>query len=217
MLSQSDLLNVLSAHVSPIMARSILALSLSWSRVEMERLRPGDGTRLLAELEKGVRLYVHDPDHQDRCLKRLSILLVESGEGGGAPASIEPIHLNVRQERDVIVARGAGREFCRDSGFPDAIQIRVATAISELARNIVQYVGEGRISIEPPSDGRPGVQVVAEDDGPGIAHLDEILSGAYRSRSGMGVGLAGTKRMMDDFEIETAADRGTKITTRKYL
>ena len=93
----------------------------------------------------------------------------------------------------------------------------MTTAISELARNIVQYAGGGEIVLSSsPGGQRCFVQVVASDRGPGIANLDAIFSGEYQSRTGMGKGLSGTRELVDDFEVETSNSTGTKITARMY-
>ena len=94
-------------------------------------------------------------------------------------------------------------------GYSSTGQTRLATAVSELARNIVQYAGEGEIHFLPTA--APGIEVVAKDHGPGIPNLEQILNGTYKSRHGMGLGLRGVKRLGDRFEVQTAAGRGTTV------
>ncbi len=127
----------------------------------------------------------------------------------------------VRREADIVSVRDRVRRVARDLGFDSTTQIKVTTAISELTRNIYEYAQTGAITlaVAERDDATVGLQVVARDDGPGIdeARLHAIMRGSYRSGSGMGVGLAGTRRLMDEFEIETKLGEGTRITVIKWL
>ena len=102
-------------------------------------------------------------------------------------------------------------------GFDSTEQIKIVTAVSELSRNIHSYVGEGEIILRAPPDGQRGIEIVALDDGPGIPNLDEILAGDYKSKSGMGLGLRGCKRLMTNFEVQTSPEAGTRVTMTKIL
>lgn len=125
--------------------------------------------------------------------------------------------LAIRYEPDVVTARQKTRGLAEMLGFDGQDQARLATAVSELARNVFQYAGSGQIEFFF-SQGAPQLfSVRVSDAGPGIAELDAILAGTYRSSSGMGVGLSGTKKLMDSFRIETAPGRGTVITIGKTL
>ena len=124
--------------------------------------------------------------------------------------------LAIEMEADVLQARAQGQELCRELGFSVLGQTQVATAISELARNIFQYARRGRIEVRAIYGHRPGVEVVAHDDGPGITDLRAVMSPTYRSRSGMGAGLRGTRRLMDHFEVITRPGKGTTVTIRKH-
>jgi serine/threonine-protein kinase RsbT len=133
--------------------------------------------------------------------------------GGGATAGGV---VRVRTARDVLQACGIARELARQLGLSALDQTKVATATSELARNIVLYVGDGEVRIRAVQTPRPGVQIVAADSGPGIPDVRLVMSAAYRSRTGMGMGLQGTKRLMDDFEIDSRVGVGTTIVAKKY-
>ncbi|MBW2533183.1 MAG: ATP-binding protein, partial [Deltaproteobacteria bacterium] len=109
----------------------------------------------------------------------------------------------VNEERDIVTARNSGRALCAEVGFGMTDQVKVATAISELARNIVLYAGSGRIELREITADAKGIEIVARDDGPGIDNLDVVLAGAHRSKKGLGLGLLGTKRLMDYFDVET--------------
>jgi serine/threonine-protein kinase RsbT len=96
------------------------------------------------------------------------------------------------------------------------MQTKIATAIAELARNILLYAIAGEVRIAAVEAPRRGVEVAARDEGPGIADLDLVMTGNYRSKTGMGMGLRGAKRLMDTFEIDTSPT-GTNVLTRKFL
>jgi serine/threonine-protein kinase RsbT len=123
----------------------------------------------------------------------------------------------ITTENDIAVARDAAMRLAQSTGFSLADSTSVATAVSELARNILHYANAGKIVLSRLSEGgRSGVRVTATDSGPGIGNLDDILSGNYTSKTGMGLGLLGTKRLMDHFKIDSMVGNGTKITAVKY-
>ncbi|TLM78847.1 MAG: anti-sigma regulatory factor [Actinobacteria bacterium] len=144
------------------------------------------------------------------------------GASAGAPApgaaqgAGDLCRIELREEYDIVTARGITREMCGALGFAAVEQVKVATIVSELARNIIAYAGRGSIELRAIREGRKGIEVKAVDNGPGIPDLDAIMEGAYNSRSGMGIGLVGTKRLMDEFEIDSVPGRGTTIIARKF-
>jgi signal transduction histidine kinase/CheY-like chemotaxis protein len=123
----------------------------------------------------------------------------------------------IEQERDVVAARQRARRLAELLGFDPREQTRIATAVSEIARNAYTYAGGGRIEFEVEGDSRPQLFVVrVADAGRGIRDLQAVLSGEYRSRTGMGLGMLGSKRLMDAFDVETSK-LGTIVTMRKLL
>lgn len=126
----------------------------------------------------------------------------------------------VRREADIIKVRDRVRRLAREMGFDSTTQIKVTTAISELTRNIYEYARSGAISLAV-AEREPdiGLQITARDNGPGIDEntLNAILRGRYQSHSGMGVGLSGTRKLMDEFDIQTAKAEGTRVTVVKWL
>ena len=123
----------------------------------------------------------------------------------------------IEQERDVVAARQRARRLAELLGFDPREQTRIATAVSEIARNAYTYAGGGRIEFEVEGDSRPQLFVVrVTDAGRGIRDLQAVLSGEYRSRTGMGLGMLGSKRLMDAFDVETSK-LGTIVTMRKLL
>ncbi len=124
----------------------------------------------------------------------------------------------LRTEQDVVHARQRARQIARMIGFGGQDQARIATAVSEIARNTVVYGRGGTLRFSV--DGPPGEQLLAmafADQGPGIADLETVLGGGYVSTTGMGVGIVGTRRLMDRFEIESQPAKGTRVRFGKYL
>jgi signal transduction histidine kinase len=122
----------------------------------------------------------------------------------------------LRTEQDVVLARQRARQIAALLAFDGLEQTRLATAISEIARNAVQYAGGGRVTFELTRH-PPMLLVRVSDRGPGIARLQDVLDGRYRSSTGMGLGLIGARRLADHFEIETTRDRGTTVELGKVL
>jgi serine/threonine-protein kinase RsbT len=127
------------------------------------------------------------------------------------------IRCRIGGEADLVVARARGRELALELGFSKTDATLIATAISEIARNIVVHVGEGEIRMSPVfEEQRRGLVVVAIDDGPGIHDVDSALELGYASRGGLGLGLPGARRLMDEFEIQSDVDHGTTVTMTKW-
>lgn len=126
----------------------------------------------------------------------------------------------VRREADIIKVRDRVRRLAREMGFDSTTQIKITTAVSEVTRNIYEYAKQGAITLSLAERGPDiGIQITARDDGPGIddATLKAILRGSYQSASGLGVGLAGTRKLMDEFDLQTGEGEGTRVTVVKWL
>jgi signal transduction histidine kinase len=127
----------------------------------------------------------------------------------------------VRREADIVRVRERVRRLTREMGFDGTTQIKITTAVSELTRNIYEYARSGAITLALAERGAAaaGLQITARDDGPGIddAKLKQIVRGSYRSASGLGVGLIGTRRLMDEFDIQSRPGEGTRVTVVKWL
>lgn len=124
----------------------------------------------------------------------------------------------VEEELDIVTARQAGREISRSMGFSLVDQTRITTAISELARNIVLYAGTGTITIRIINKGiSSAIEIVAEDKGPGIANVGLALKDGFSTSGGLGAGLPGVRRLMDEFELTTAVGIGTTIKAYKWI
>jgi serine/threonine-protein kinase RsbT len=126
--------------------------------------------------------------------------------------------VEVRSEADIVNARVHAKAKAEALGFGYMDQTRIATAVSELARNAFQYGGKGKVTMQLVNkEGRRGIEIVVEDHGPGIRELESVLRGGYSTGGGLGLGLSGSKKLMDEFEIKTKVGEGTTVTVRKWL
>jgi serine/threonine-protein kinase RsbT len=128
--------------------------------------------------------------------------------------------VDVAGEAGIVAARQQARDAAKGLGFGMVDQSRITTAVSELARNVVRYAtgsrGEAIISELRSPDRGTGLEVVVRDDGPGIADVNLVLRDGYTSGQGLGMGLPGAKRLMDDMTIDSTPGRGTTVTVRKW-
>ena len=129
----------------------------------------------------------------------------------------DELRVSIDADADLVTARAEARAMAERLGFPRPDPTLIATAISEVARNIVVHVGCGEILLRPVEEvNRYGLIVIARDKGAGIRDLDAALRDDYSGRGGLGLGLSGARRLMDEFEIESTADTGTTVTMRKW-
>jgi serine/threonine-protein kinase RsbT len=129
----------------------------------------------------------------------------------------DEVRVAVDTDADIVVARAEARAMAERLGFPRPDPTLIATAISEIARNIIVHVGRGEIVLRPIDDAnRYGLVIIATDKGPGIRDLDSALRNDFSGRGGLGLGMPGARRLMDDFEVESDADNGTTVTMRKW-
>lgn len=126
------------------------------------------------------------------------------------------LHLALLTERDVVQARQRAREIAAELGLDNQDQIRMATATSEIARNAFRYARDGKVTFSLQLEQPQRLVVTVADSGAGIPHLDQVLEARYRSTTGLGMGIIGTKRLMDEFRIETSAG-GTVVNMAKFI
>lgn len=135
----------------------------------------------------------------------------------GALNSELEVTVAVAADIDVVTARRQGRILAEQLGFSASEATLVATAISELARNIVLYAGSGEVVVGRIDNGeRFGVAIIARDRGPGITDIKLAVGQGYSTSGGLGLGLPGVRRIMDEFEIDSAPGRGTNIRVIKW-
>ncbi len=128
------------------------------------------------------------------------------------------ISVPIRLESDIVIARQKGRMMATHLGFSSSELTTIATAISELARNIVDYAGIGEIKLSlVHQKGKKGITVIARDAGPGIGDIAKAMQDGYSTGIGLGLGLPGTRRLMDDFDIVSEVGKGTTVTVIKWV
>jgi len=123
----------------------------------------------------------------------------------------------IKSDQDIVLARQQGRTLAGELGFSAVDATLVATAISELARNIVAYAGKGEVKLRAlQASGRRGIEVVAMDNGPGIPDVRQALRDGFSTSGSLGLGLPGVRRLMDEFEVASKPGQGTAVTVRKW-
>ncbi|ALX49140.1 anti-sigma regulatory factor [Lentibacillus amyloliquefaciens] len=126
--------------------------------------------------------------------------------------------VKIKQEWDIVKARQLGRDMSRKVGFGTVDQARIATAISELARNIYLYADDGEICFEiVDNNEHQGIIILSLDTGPGIQNLSLVMEDGYSTSGGLGAGLPGVKRLVDNFDIKSEEGKGTEIQVMKWL
>lgn len=142
---------------------------------------------------------------------RLSQPLLDRGEQRD-----DEVRIAILTDADIVTARQAARQLAARMGFSSTDLTVLATAVSEMARNIVRFAGAGEIVIELIEGPRRGVQIVARDAGPGIPDIGQALTDGYSTYDGLGLGLAGARRLMDEFAVASEPGRGTTVTMTKW-
>jgi serine/threonine-protein kinase RsbT len=124
----------------------------------------------------------------------------------------------IQSETDIVSARQQGRALAAQLGFSGSEQALIATAISEVARNILLYARRGEITLAQAQEGgKKGLVVVAADNGPGIANIELAMQDGYSTSNGLGLGLPGAKRLMEEFSIVSEVGKGTTVTMKKWV
>ncbi|WP_245618233.1 sigma-70 family RNA polymerase sigma factor [Knoellia aerolata] len=136
---------------------------------------------------------------------------------GRGPVRTDEIHVPIGADPDIVAARQAARELASRAGFTGTDLTMLATAVSEVARNIVRFASSGEVSIELLDRPRAGIRVVARDTGPGIGDLDRALEDGFSTYNGLGLGLPGSRRLMDEFDITSEPGQGTTVSMTKWI
>lgn len=142
---------------------------------------------------------------------RLSEPLLERGQQRDSE-----IRIKIDSDADIVLARKGARDLAGRLGFSATELTVIATAVSEVSRNIVRFAERGEVYLELVDKPRPGLRVVARDTGPGIADVERAMSVGYSTYKGLGLGLPGARRLMDEFEVISEVGRGTTITMTKW-
>ena len=126
--------------------------------------------------------------------------------------------LSIKTERDIVATRHTVRDAAHQLGFSETDVTRIVTAASELARNVFKYAGEGVMRWRTIHDGsHAGIELQFIDQGPGIHDIELALQKGYSTSRGLGMGLSGARRLVDELEIESAVGKGTSVTLKKWL
>ncbi len=222
-----EVLAILRRYLSDPTSRSLLSSAARRANVRLETVTRTDVASLVKELGPGLNIFLQEPEKLQNCKSLLALVATENNPPSMQMQSFEHHHsppvesgggisIPIRAEHDVVRARTLAKDMAKSLSFSDVVQTKVATAVSELARNIFQYAGTGEVRIRRIEGKRRGIEIVARDQGPGISDPALILSGQYRSKWGMGAGLRGTKRLVDEFELDTHPGKGTTVRIRKY-
>jgi serine/threonine-protein kinase RsbT len=186
-------------------------LALEQAEPPTQRCRP-----VLFALSSGDRRRQREVDAATHLLQcdlcaRLSQPLVER-----ARRRDDEIRIRIAGDPDIVAARQAARQLAARLHFSATDLTVLATAVSEVSRNIVRFAGSGEVVVRLLQVPRPGVQVMARDAGPGIADIDEAMADGYSTYSGLGLGLPGARRLMDEFAIVSEPGHGTTVTMTKW-
>jgi serine/threonine-protein kinase RsbT len=213
---------ILTGTISSITQRSIFNRLGGLASTPIQQLTAGDRATIMQELENSVKLFARSNSAQ---LIASCARVLNSGTGPGgtatataaaAPVPMTPKKMPIDQEKDIATARLEAWSEAVRIGLSKFASVKVATAVSELARNIVFYAGKGTVELRSVKDerGTLGLQIIASDQGPGIpqSKLDEIWAGTYKSQRGMGKGLVAVKKLVDDFQLDTRPGVGTTVT-----
>jgi serine/threonine-protein kinase RsbT len=228
---ESEIGAILTGTISVITQRSIFNRMGSLASLPIGQLTAQDRLAIMRELENSVRLFARNNSAEliAACSRALAdsglpaALTAAAGRGGnGASAAaggsaVKPMSkaFDIEQEKDIASARLEAWSEAVRIGLSKFASVKVATAVSELARNIVFYAGKGKVELRAVKDDKgASLHIVASDQGPGIttAKLDEIWGGTYKSQRGMGKGLVAVKKLVDEFHLDTAPGRGTTVT-----
>jgi len=218
---EKEIGTILAGTISSITQRSIFSRMGGLAATPVHQLTASDRAAVMQELETSLRLFARSNSSQliASCARVLNPV---AGGGGPAPAvavsaaGLSPKQFPIEQEKDIATARLEAWSEAVRLGLSKFASVKVATAVSELARNIVFYAGKGVVELRSLQDERgvTGLQIIASDQGPGIpaAQLDEIWAGTYKSQRGMGKGLIAVKKLVDDFQMDTRPGAGTTVT-----
>ncbi len=241
--ASDSVFGALTEYFPSAIARAVLRAALRRGRLPEEGLDDGVLPEFVEALERTLPMYIVDGERRAECIGKVRRLA--PGEPRRSPppsvgrpqrdtprrvAAARPAFshddrgdgvargiVNVRSARDVVEACDLARQVARTAGFNALDQTKVATAASELARNILLYAGAGELRVGISETPSRGIQITAIDTGPGIPDVDRVMSSGYRSRTGMGMGLKGARRLMDELEIDSRVGVGTTIVARKRV
>lgn len=203
------LTEVLNRYISPVNARALVSRALRASGLSTAAGTRRELRKCDATIRNGIQLFVSSAQ-REQALRDLAQFY------DGESLKVEKASVKIRTEADIGTARSVVRRLCDQIGTDPFTMQKVTTIVSELARNIVLYAQTGTIDMKPSGTNGRTVVIQAVDQGKGIQNLEQIMSGNYKSKTGLGRGLAGTKRISDKFDL-TTGDTGTTIVVEVKL
>lgn len=219
----SAALEVLSRYFSPPLAATLLKITVRREQLSDCEVGTVGANRLADALDRTLPSYLGEAEKRRSCVAELRRALASNDVGasqrdsGGFQRCGE---FPILREDDLHHLSQTLRGLLGETGFSALDQTKFLTAASELVRNILQYARTGHVAVSRSRRGgneRAGLELVASDNGPGIADVGHVLSSNYRSKSGMGIGLKGARRLVDEFELDSRPGRGTRVAIRKYV
>ncbi|MCK4250983.1 anti-sigma regulatory factor [candidate division WOR-3 bacterium] len=204
--------SVLVEEVGEFKAKAILRGAYHYFGIEKDK----EAEDLLLPILERVRLSLNGENLKsskvDGVMRRLQSMFPEVKR-----VQTEEEHIAIESEEDIRMAQMRAKIKAQALGFNGLDQTKIATTVAELTRNIIKYAGKGTVTLIPLLTDERALKIVAEDNGPGITNLSDVLSGTYDSKQGLGMGLLAIKRLMDSFEVETNSGVGTRIVVIKYI
>jgi serine/threonine-protein kinase RsbT len=218
---ESEIGAILNGAISEITQRSIFRRLGAMARTPLQGMSAADLQAVQSHLESSVRLFAPAKSAEllAACARALAVTPAAAGAPGTARSAARPPadtarRIPIDQEKDIAAARLEAWSEAVRIGFSKFTSVKVATAVSELARNIHFYAQKGSIELRTVHDARgTRLEIVAEDRGPGISpeKLASIYAGTFRSERGMGKGLVAVRKLVDEFALDTRPDRGTRV------
>lgn len=204
-----EVVSVLESYISPMNARALLLRVIKAEGLTPETLNNQGLRRCTSALRRSASLFI-PPAQLDEAMSAINDVC------GAVSEATDGNVLELRTELDIGHVRVEARRICMAAQANAFALQKVATIVSELARNVIAYAGTGSLEINTHRDSPKRISIAVTDNGPGIGNLDEILAGRYNSKTGMGRGILGVKRLADKFDIWTDGN-GTRVTAEVYL
>ncbi len=204
---------ILTGAISAITQRSIFNRLGTLAALPVSQLTAQDRLAIMRELENSIRLFARS--NSAELIAACARALTSGDAAPAAEAGSFSKKLSIELEKDIATARLEAWSEAVRIGLSKFASVKVATAVSELARNIVFYAGKGTVELRSIKDDKgASLQIVASDQGQGIDDhkLGEVFAGTYKSQRGMGKGLVAVKKLADEFELDTGPGRGTTVT-----
>lgn len=203
-LEQADILLVLTKYLSPPHANAVFRQAVREAAAPLYSLSSPDREHVLTNMQRGLGMHLRGE------VRESAVAELRRAFGLEGPGAISARTFEVRLESDISLVRTEARRIAEAVGASGFAVQKATTIVSELSRNMVFYAGGGEVTLTPPIAPSRTLTILARDQGPGIPDVSHVMSGNYRSKTGLGRGLLGCKRLADKFRLETGAS-GTQV------